>query len=355
MTPLTDDDLGVLLNEAFGAHEHLADPDRARQLAAGEGTPRSRRGPVLLAAAAAVALVAGGTSYLVAGRDGAGRPGAGPFSNTANPSTPGPIEPAGVTRPQAVAAAERAIARVPVFAGARVSNARGVPELKGPTVTSTPRGYTVTRTRWWTVSGTTPTEVARWYAGHPARGFVSDSGRRFVGSTSGTGLPTIDFVTFHPPGTSSETRVGVGIVVETTTTSGGVGVRATVESVWSPPRAAASYAHDVTSIDVVLTTRHFGRHVHTSRHRWTITEPAPLARVVTAFNRLYGSPPFMFHCPMIVTQVEYRVVFHSPQGDLVARVSTGCGGGVQVSRDGTLLPPALAAPTPLVRALEAAR
>jgi hypothetical protein len=58
---------------------------------------------------------------------------------------------------------------------------------------------------------------------------------------------------------------------------------------------------------------------------------------------------------MIVTQVEYRVVFHSPQGDLVARVSTGCGEGVQVSRDGTLLPPALAAPTPLVRALEAAR
>lgn len=354
MTPLTDDDLGELLNETFSAHEHLADPDRARQLAAGGGTPRSHRRPVLLAAAAAVALVVGGTSYLVSGRDGAG-PSAGPLPLGPGPSYAFPVQSRGVTHAQAVAAAERAIARVPVFADARVSNAGGVPELRGPTMTSSPPGYTVTRARWWTVSGTTPTEVARWYAGHPARGFVSDSGRRFVSSTSGTGLPTIDFVTFHQPGASSETPVGVRMVVETTTTSGGVGVRATVESVWSPPRADPSYARDVTSIDVLLTTRHYGRHVHSSRHRWTIADPASLARVVTAFNRLYGNPPVMLPCPMMVSQVEYRVVFHSPGGDLVARVSTGCGAGVRVSRDGTVLPPALAAPAPLVKVLEAAR
>jgi hypothetical protein len=62
---------------------------------------------------------------------------------------------------------------------------------------------------------------------------------------------------------------------------------------------------------------------------------------------------------MIVSQVEHRVVFHSPHGDLVARVGTGfgtgCGDGVRVSRNGTVLFPALAAPAPLVQALDAAR
>ena len=65
MTQLTDDELGALLDETFTAHEHLADPDRARALAAEPRAPRARRGPVLLAAAASVALVAGGTAYLV--------------------------------------------------------------------------------------------------------------------------------------------------------------------------------------------------------------------------------------------------------------------------------------------------
>jgi hypothetical protein len=196
--------------------------------------------------------------------------------------------------------------------------------------------------------------VAHWYADHPARGFVADGGR---GSTSGTGSPTIEFVTFQQPGAPAEvvTPVGVRIELETTTTSAGVGIRASVESVWSPPRADASFARDVTSIDVLRTTTHFGRHLRSSRHRWTITDPARLARVVTAFNRLYGNPPFPIPCPMILSQVEYGVVFHSAQGDLAARVTLGCGGGVRVSRDGRMLPPALATSASLVDSLEGAR
>jgi hypothetical protein len=352
MTRLTDDEIGLLLTETFTAHEHLADPDRARALIAGGSAPRPRGGRALLAAAASVALVVGGTSYLVSGR-GDGDPSAGAHSHgPSRPTTPVPTD-TGVTRAQAAAAASRAIAQVPVFPGAEASNADGVPELTDPPGTG-PAAYTVTRSRWWTVSGSTPSAVAHWYAEHPARGFVADGGR---GSTSGTGSPTIEFVTFHQPGAPAEvvTPVGVRIALKTTTTSAGVGIRATVESVWSPPRAQASFARDVTSIDVLRTTTRFGPQVRSTNDRWTITDPAQLGGVVTAFNRLYGSPPFSVPCPMILSQVEYRVVFRSPHSDLVARISTGCGGGVRVSRDGTMLPPALAALPPLVQALDAAR
>jgi hypothetical protein len=259
-----------------------------------------------------------------------------------------------VTRGQAVAAAKKAIAEVAVYPGAHETDAAGVPELHGPTMMSSPAGYTVTRARWWTVPGVTPKAVAQWYADHPTRGFVSDGG---LGSTSGTGDPTIEFATFHQHGAPDEvvTPVGVRIALETTTTAAGVGIRATVDSVWSPTRATASYATDVTSIDVLLTTSHLGQHVHTSRHQWTITDPKQRARVVTSFNRLHGNPPFAINCPAILKEVEYRVVFHSPHGDLVASINTGCGAGVSVSRNGAQLPPALADPTPLVQALQRTR
>jgi hypothetical protein len=218
-------------------------------------------------------------------------------------------------------------------------------------MTSSPKGYTVTRSRWWTVSGTTPTAVARWYNAHPTRGFVSQGG---VGSTSGTGIPTIEFVDFQRQG-DIVTPVGVRINLETTTTAAGVGIRATVDSVWSPARAAASYAKDVTSIGVRRTTTRYGHQVHTSHDRWTITDPARVTEVVQVFNSLLGTPPMLTHCPLIRRLVEYRVVFHSSHGDLVANAHTGCGAGVSVSRNGTQLPPALADPTPLVHALESAR
>ena len=80
-----------------------------------------------------------------------------------------------------------------------------------------------------------------------------------------------------------------------------------------------------------------------------------MADVVSVFNRLQGTPPIVIHCPLIRKQVEYRVVFHSPDGDLVANANTGCPAAVSVSRGGTQLPPSLADPETLVAALDAAR
>lgn len=352
MTQLTDDELGALLNDTFTAHEHLADPDRARVLATEpRRAPRSRRGPVLLATAASVALVAGGTTYLVS-QGGDSPPIGGPSRTSSATPTGTPFHVATVTRRDARAAAKRVIARVAVFAGAHETDASGVPELDGPVTTSNPKGYTVTRSRWWTVGGATPEAVAHWYDAHPTRGFVSDGG---VGSMSGTNSPTIVFVDFQRRGLGDVvTPVGVTLHLETTTTAAGVGIRATVESVWSPKRAAASYAKDVRSIDVRRTTLRYGR-VHTTHHGWTITDPTQVAEVVTVFNLLPGLPPLIFNCPMIRKTVDYRVVFHSSHGDLVANAHTGCGAGVSVSRNGTQLPPALDDPDSLIQAVDAAR
>ena len=63
MTTWTDEHLEELLRDTFRAHEDLADPDRASAIADARA-PR-RRWPVILSAAAAVALVVGGTSYVV--------------------------------------------------------------------------------------------------------------------------------------------------------------------------------------------------------------------------------------------------------------------------------------------------
>ena len=147
---------------------------------------------------------------------------------------------------------------------------------------------------------------------------------------------------------TSSPRSASWLHLETTTTAAGVGIRATVESVWSPTRAAASYAKDVRSIDVRRTTSRYGR-VHDDPPRLDDHRPDTVAEVVSVFNRLPGRRSLVFNCPMIRKTVDYRVVFHSSHGDLVANAHTGCGAGVSVSRNGTQLPPALDDPDSLIK------
>ena len=80
-------------------------------------------------------------------------------------------------------------------------------------MSSHPAGFTVSRSRWWTASGATPRAVAQWYDAHPTPGFVSDGG---LGSSSGTGSPTIEFVSFHETGAPDEVVTPVGVRIEST-------------------------------------------------------------------------------------------------------------------------------------------
>ena len=343
MTRLTDDALGDLLTETFAGHEHLADPERAVAIAAG---PRRARHPgrLLLGAAAAVALVAAGTAYLVSSGPGPVVHESGPPPTPHPSTTPGkpplpPLRTNEENRAAAARAAEEAVARLSGYPGAQETDAAGAPGLKGWGATiSGPKAYTVTRQRWWTVTGTTAAAVANWYDDHAPVGFHSMG----VGG-EGDGKTWVSTVDFYPPSGQQLPPTGVSIEVQTLDTERGVEVRATVDSVWPPARPAASFVQDVSSIDVrVVRTRLNATPHHRVRH-FTVSTPGWVLRVAKVFDSLEGYPTFVHSCPAIMSYTSYRIVFHTATGDVTARyLTSACSFGMEVRRDGAVVHPDLA-------------
>jgi hypothetical protein len=354
MTQLSDDELGDRLTETFADHEHLADPDVAVRIATAPGRPR-QRGRMLLGAAAAVALVAGGSTYaLTRGSDRAPetpRPG---VTHSADRQPPLPeVRTNAENRAAAQRAADHLMGRVPIYTGARTSPA--IPGLHATYASFAASGHTVTRTRWWTVPRASSRGVAQWYAAHPALGLVAD-GR--VGSAGGTDSPTVHFEAFSRPG-QGETLppVGAHVVVETTQLSTGVGVRVTVESIWPSARPVSSYVQDVSSIDVKQTQyRSVSKKLKMVVFRYSAADqPGQVMAAARAFNALVGLTPVELNCPLIRSSYTDRITFHTATGDVVAVSKTDvCSSGVTVSRDGHPVGPVLGYSAPLLKALHLA-
>lgn len=356
MSHLTDDQLGVLLRDAFADHEHLADADRAVALAAAPPA-RQHRGRLVLGAAAAVAVVAAGTSYVVTRGSDPSRPTAVPPTSTAPTAPAAPIGPVVLqsdaeNRAKAVSLADHTAADVPVYPGAREVSAQDVPPLADRTSVSSPAPYTVTRSRFWTVPGT-PRTVAGWYARHPQDGFVSDGGPTGVGGESRPDGGWIDDVYFdqHPPVRAAP--AGASVMVQTTRLAdGSVGIRATVDAVWRPARPVASYVSDVRSVTVRTTVTTYGAHGQRTRHHTTtVTSPDQVAALATAYNALPGWPPFFHSCPAQLSQRSYRFVFHTATGDVSASGPLSCFGVLTVRRDGHRVGPYLDLASDLVAQL----
>jgi hypothetical protein len=352
---LGDDDVGGLLTETFAAYEHLADADRAVAIAASPGRPR-HFGRALCGVAAAVALVAGGSTYaLTRGPDRFPLGGADHRSDIENAGDHEPPLPPLRTNAENLVAARRAgdrlVGQVPVYPGARSTSA--IAALHPTYATFSVSGHTVTRTRWWTVGQVTSREVAQWYAAHPAPGLASDGG---VGSTSRSGGPAVRFVTFSRIGqVETLPPVGAHVVVETTQLSSGVGVRVRVESIWPPARPVASYVQDVSSIDVRQTEyQSAGQHLKTVVYRYSeASQPGRILRAARAFNALVGSNPVELNCAMVRTSWTDRITFHTATGDVVAVTKTSnCGSGVTVYRDGYAVGPTLGYATALLKVLD---
>jgi hypothetical protein len=342
MTPTTptDDELRDLLAATFSAHEHLADPERAVEIATTPAPP-SHRGRLLLAVAASVALVAVGTTYAVSQGSGSGEP--------ATPATSGqpplpPLQTDAGNRALAEAAAVRVAAALPAYSGAQETDSAGVPELGDDTLSVvSPGGHTIVRSRYWTVAGVRSRAVAEWYAAHPMEGFRTEGGPNGVGgSSSGSGW--IDEVYWD--GTSDNPSLSrTSVEIETTNTSAGVGIRLTVSSVWNPARPIASFVQDVSSIDVHSVHRKYGHVTHTTRRSFTVSDPQEILRAAIAFNELPGMTPTVHSCPMQMDLYTDRIVFHTATGDLTAvnlSSSSMCGSGMVVHRDGHRVNPELA-------------
>lgn len=355
MTPTrtapSDDELRDLLVATFDAHEHLADPERAVAIATAPLPPR-HRGRVLLAVAAAVALVAGGTSYAVS--RGLGSSSSPPTMSAGDHQPPLPhLQTDAGNRAAAVAAADRVAAALPAYPGAQATDSAGVPELGDDTLSAVhPAGHTIVRSRYWTVGNVRSRAVAQWYAAHPMEGFRTEGGPNGVGgSSSGSGW--IDEVYWD--GTSSNPSLsGTWVEVETTNISAGVGIRLTVSSVWRPARPLASFVQDVSSIDVRSVHRQYGRVSHTTRRSFTVSAPGEVLRAAIAFNALPGMTPSVHSCPMQMDVYTDRIVFHTATGDVTAvsiSSSSICGSGMVVRRDGHRVDPELGDAEPFLRTL----
>jgi hypothetical protein len=354
MIPLTYDELGALLTETFTAHEHLADPDRAAELAAAPAPPR-HLGRVLLGAAAAVALVAGGTAYVASQGGDAGRAivhGPGPTTGRVPPGTRSLTTDA-ENRAAAEHLVNAAMASLQDYPGVRAVGS--IPELR-TTSAAIPdvQSFTASRLGYWTVRGSARS-VAAWYATHPPTGFRVQGGAGTVDGEGGSGAPSINDVYLVQPGHDLLPPSGVQIVVQTVQLAQGVGIRATATAVWRPARPAESFVDHVTSIDVHEQVTRYGRNAHRSRHDWTIDSPSDLRAVVTTFNRLPGWPPLVHGCFPIRVVHRYRVAFRTDAGSVIVTGTISCYDDLAVRRDGRRVGPLLDDGSRLAAALRAAR
>jgi hypothetical protein len=346
--PVTDDELGELLAETFAAHEDLADPDRAIGIAATPGHPR-RSGRVLLGAAAAVVLVAGGTTYALSRGGGSPAVTTGPPASAHQPPLP-PLQTDAHNKALAAQAADHVAHTLRVHAGAHPSGR--IAAFDGLGTSSGLPGYTVARTRWWTVAGASSARsVAHWYAGHPTQGFVSESGSSFS-TSAGTGSATVYGVDLDQPHGDGLPPRGVSIEVDTVALPhGSVGVRATVMSIWQPARPRSSYVQDATSIDVHVTHTRYGQTPHTTHRSFTVRDPARIRAAEVTFDRLQGTGPVVVSCPLMLGVTLDRIVFHTPTGDLTVTAGGTCVDIGTVHRGGRVVGPGLAFVSELTHAL----
>lgn len=349
--PLTDEQLGDLLTETFAEHEHLADPDRAVDIATrtDAGHPR-HLGRVVLGAAAAVALVAGGTTYALSRGSGGPAVSSGPPAAVHQPPLPPPQSDA-ANKAKATAAAVAALVGMPTYQGATASGPIGAFAGQGVSGGMTP-GYTVTRTRWWHVPGTDAAAVARWYAGHPEKGFQSEAGQSVSSSSDGT--TTVYGVELTQPDNSGLPPRGVTIEVDTVRLPVGVGVRVSALSVWTPARPRASYVQDATSIDVHVTHTTYGQTSHTTHESFTVSDPKKILNAEIAFDALEGTGPVVVSCPMMRDVYRDTVVFHTPTGDVAMTTGGGCVDVGGVARNGKTVGPPLAFVSEVLDAVGAA-
>jgi hypothetical protein len=300
---------------------------------------RPRRRRLLVAAVATVvAVIAAGTSYAARGPQAEGARGAA--TGGGHPPPLLPWETDGGNRAAAAAAAATTLAAIGSYPGASASDP--LRELGDDTLsTVTPMGHTEVRSAFWVVSGVGPQAIARWYAAHPPAGF-SSGGADAVGG-QGDGRTWVSEV-YYEQGDNELGARGTSAEVQTTKVPAGVGIRATVSSVWAPARPLTSYVQDVRSIDVRSVHERYGRDsVERSVRSFTVTDPARVHHAAVVFNSLSGMTQMPLPCPMPLDEWIDRLVLHTATGDVsVVSNSSSCGSGMTVRRDGRPVGPLLA-------------
>lgn len=338
MTDWTDEELGDLLAKTFRSHEELADPEKARTLAAFASMPRRRRWPAVTAAAAAVVLVAGGTAYLVH-RDGQAPPDSAPVTSTI---------PAGTAANLATASRLSAslLHALPMPPGSVESDRSPTKLVDTPWWRPTHPG--LAHKTWWTVP-MTKTEFETWLREHPPAGLRADgpSGassvtgawvydREFDGAgTTAYGPPALD-VAYLPQGDHLVVRVSTY-----------VGAR----------HARTTFVPDNTNgVEIRLVTTTTDARQRKTTTATTVTDRTAVDRLVRRFNDLPGTSvePVTHACASVPLTKAYTLRFIGPGGEYtVTGEQDNCYDQLDLRHNGRNIGPAVDADDAFFKAADA--
>ena len=343
MTQWTDERVVARLTETFADHERDADPAVARQIALTPQPVRRRPRALVLGAAVAAMLVACSALYAI---------------STSAPKEPTVVartpidQPPPSTKPSnrelARAGAARVLGTVPVPPRSTRSHSAPVARLRHLRVQVEPLDPSLTRTRWWVVPLSYRALVA-WYDAHTP---ANVSSAYTTGSPSPEPQGDLDWLTHDRSAAYSTPAVAVSYA---SLGPHSTAIRTDVTLAARYDRTAATLAPtSVTSIDITTSANDGPLR---SPATVTVTDPASIARVVSAFNGLrgaYAQAPMACGSPVGVV-VDYVVAFHWPGHTLAVDPGAPlCGIGRALTLDGTKLPQTVADGAPLDTALQKA-
>jgi hypothetical protein len=351
MTNWTDERVVARLTDTFAAHESDADPAAAQRIALAAGPAPRRQWRLLLAAAAAVVLVAGFTTYAVHTTESSHKPATAPTPTVDQTPTIDPIPSpavAGTNRNLAKTEAARVLATIPVPPGSTRSDS---PARRSDRLSAYigPVDPSLTRTNRWVVPLSYGDLVAWYDANTPA-----DVSSAFLShATSPQPAGELDWETRDTSTAYSSPAV---VVWYARLGAHSTAIRIHVTLAARYDRTSETLVPStVTSIDI---TKSAIDGPETPPTKATVSDPALLSSVVSAFNNLDGAfahtTPMACGSPVGIVYV-YAVTFHWPGHTLTVDPGAAlCGIGRGLTLDHTKLPQTLTDDHALDAALQAA-
>lgn len=332
-----------LLRESLLAHESLADPRRAQEIAR-TAAPRARRWPAVVAAAASVALLAAGATYLSTRASGTPTVQHGP--SVAPSSSSDTVSRPASSKAAALRESARLLAQVPLPAG---STPVASSDLAEPGFSILGTDPSLTLSGEWNVP-MSPGDFGTYVASHRPDG-LSASLPHASGSSGGLGVNGKDAVTpdvLQLTGRGTASYANPTLVVRYAQIAPGTTrVRADTfiaSRLARNPRTRLTGS--VTSIDISGSAISSGPVAPE-----TVAPPSSahiltrriIRRLTTSFDGLYGSSVDVWAapCPLSPSATRGHITFHTTRGDVSATIYPGCVPAMIVYRDGRRLAPTL--------------
>ncbi|MFN8097243.1 MAG: hypothetical protein U0Q21_03015 [Dermatophilaceae bacterium] len=347
MPSLTDDDLDRMLRATFAAHDHLADPDRARHLAAtvvdtvgaGGARPRTRRWVAGLAAASVVALGVGAAAVW---SDRHTSNAAASSSTTGRSSSSAPVvaqrsaqerarveslREAGRARNEAVAT--EVVARL-VADAPRPPGARAIPARKGGDDLMTYSTNQVYAERWYAVPGTAEQTLAYLRAHVPAGVTDRETDPQWNDYPVGR-LLTLAYVASDNPGHTTP-LLDLSVIA---TGSGQVLYRIQAATSWREANVLSALLQEVIRVDYEIVHLRPSDPTRTGAvTQGTLTDEASIRALTWWLGAAYGQPQYLGHCPYRGEARDSFVLTTAQGGRISVRAELGCPPVVSVTATG---------------------